>query len=454
MLHVLKQGSTARFLSYLLDTQRKITYSNLKRKSTPVNLNGANHDCGKFAFFVHPLNLKNYCEFDESLYDLDEIELASLTDRFSDIARPFVISGVEIVSKFGSRAHGEFIAIPRTAEQLSDLPKEQALTELKYALDMAKDRGARIVGLGAYTSVVSMGGLHLKDEGIALTTGNSYTVISAVDAINMAAKNLEIDLCDATVAVVGASGSIGKGVAVMMSEKVSRLILIGNSKNSKIAKDRLLITVAEIIKHVCSLMRNRAEILPGTLAETISVQRSLPGYGVSFDEYLTFAQKFCQENSHILLSTSIDDDLRKADLVISATSSTNNLLTVDNLGIGAVICDISRPKNIDREVQFKRPDVLALDGGVIKVPGTPYFGWDFGLDEGLAYACMAETMMLALEKHYEHTSIGSSGVTTESVLYLKNLAIKHGFELTGLRSFDEPLDMSRLETVKAARCKL
>jgi len=452
VLNILKKGSSSRFLSYLIDSKRNINFSEIKRKTVSQSHNGISHDHGKFAFLVHPLNLKNYCEFDESLFDLDEIELAQLTDKFSDLTRPFVISGTDIVSKCGSKAYGEFIAIPRTAEQLSELPREQALSELKYALDLAKDRGARIVGLGAYTSVVSMGGLHLKDEGIALTTGNSYTVISAVDAINMAAESINLDLGDATVAVVGASGSIGKGVAVMMAEKVSKLILIGNSKNSKIAKDRLLITAAEILRHVSTLISDNRVLLPGSLAEKVAAFLTLSCNESSCNDYLILARKFCDENSPILISTSINEDLRKAEVVVCATSSTNNLLTVDNLGRGAVVCDISRPKNIEREVEFKRPDVLALDGGVIKVPGLPYLGWNFGLDEGLAYACMAETMMLALEQHYEHTSIGSSGVTIDSVLFLRDLAAKHGFELTGLRSFDEPLDMRRLETVKAARC--
>lgn len=452
VLNILKKGSSSRFLSYLIDSKRNINFSEIKRKTVSQSHNGISYDHGKFAFLVHPLNLKNYCEFDESLYDLDEIELAQLTDKFSDLTRPFVISGTDIVSKCGSKAYGEFIAIPRTAEQLSELPREQALSELKYALDLAKDRGARIVGLGAYTSVVSMGGLHLKDEGIALTTGNSYTVISAVDAINMAAESINLDLGDATVAVVGASGSIGKGVAVMMAEKVSKLILIGNSKNSKIAKDRLLITAAEILRHVSTLISDNRVLLPGSLAEKVATFLNLSCNELSCNDYLILARKFCDEYSPILISTSINEDLRKAEVVVCATSSTNNLLTVDNLGRGAVVCDISRPKNIEREVEFRRPDVLALDGGVIKVPGLPYLGWNFGLDEGLAYACMAETMMLALEQHYEHTSIGSSGVTIDSVLFLRDLAAKHGFELTGLRSFDEPLDMRRLETVKAARC--
>lgn len=454
MLQVLKRGSTSRLLSYLLDSERKIKYSDIMSKPVSVNQNGANPEAGRFAFLVHPLNLSNYCEFDESLYDFNEYELAQLTDKFSEIAKPFVISGVDITSKCGSKAHGEFIAIPRTAEQLSALPKEQALSELKYAIALAKERGARIVGLGAYTSVVSGGGLHLKNEGIAITTGNSYTVISAVEAVELAAKNTNLQLFDATVAVVGAAGSIGKGVAAMMAEKVSKLILVGNQKNAKIAMDRLLMTVAEIFIHIRFLITANKEILPGSLAAKVSLSKDLPELNAPFEEYLKFASAFCNENSTLLLSTSINEVLPKADIVICATSSTANLLTADNLAVGSVVCDVSRPKNLEREVQFKRPDVLALDGGVIKVPGSPDLGWNFGLEEGLAYACMAETMMLALEGHYEHTSIGSSGVTIDSVLFLRNLAIKHGFELTGLRSFDEPLDISRFETIKRAKQSL
>jgi len=452
MLQVLKMGSTSRFLSYLLDSKRKIEHSNIKRSFNKPSLNGTHHEAGRFAFFVHPLKLSNYCEFDESLYDLDDNELSDLTEKFSDLAKPFVISGVDITSDCGSKAYGEFIAIPRTAEQLSAMPRDQALSELKYAIDLAKSRGAKIVGLGAYTSVVSGGGLHLKDEGIAITTGNSYTVISAVEAVEMAARNVGLHLSDSTVAVVGAAGSIGKGAAVLMSEKASRLILIGNQKNSKIASDRLLLTAVEIVKHTSFLVATDAEFLPGSLAAQISTSTDLPYVDAPYEDFLKLASYLC-DNSSILLSTSIDDALSKSDIVICATSSTVQLLTAHNLAPGTIVCDISRPKNIEDDVEFKRPDVLALDGGVVRVPGSPYLGWNFGLGEGAAYACMAETMMLALEKHYENTSLGSSGVTVDSVLYLKNLAIKHGFGLTGLRSFDKPIDTCKLDTIKRTRRK-
>jgi len=51
------------------------------------------------------------------------------------------------------------------------------------AIDLAVERGAKIVGLGAYTSVVTMGGRQLLPyTPVALTTGNSYTVVSGVEA--------------------------------------------------------------------------------------------------------------------------------------------------------------------------------------------------------------------------------------------------------------------------------
>jgi len=40
---------------------------------------------------------------------------------------------------------------------------------------------------------------------------------------------------------------------------------------------------------------------------------------------------------------------------------------------------------------------------------------------------MAETMILALEQHYRHYSLGSSGVNLESILWIRRLAAKHGF---------------------------
>ena len=57
----------------------------------------------------------------------------------------------------------------------------------------------------------------------------------------------------------------------------------------------------------------------------------------------------------------------------------------------------------------------------------------------MAYACMAETMLLALEHRYEHTSLGRD-LNQETLETLRSLASKHGFALAELRSRGRPLN--------------
>ena len=79
-----------------------------------------------------------------------------------------------------------------------------------------------------------------------------------------------------------------------------------------------------------------------------------------------------------------------------------------------------------------RPDVLSIDGGIIEVPGRPVLG-RFGLGSGLAYACMAETMLLALDGHLQNSSLGTD-LTAESLCRLRDSARRHGFRVGGRAS--------------------
>jgi len=122
------------------------------------------------------------------------------------------------------------------------------------------------------------------------------------------------------------------------------------------------------------------------------------------------------------------------------------------LKFGAVVCDVARPADVSLEVREARPDVLVIDGGVVAVPGDPELGWNFGFEKGLAYACMSETMMLALEGLYEHCSLGID-INMEVINSFKALAKKHGFRLAGLRSFDKPLSEEAWNNVVQARAE-
>jgi predicted amino acid dehydrogenase len=157
-----------------------------------------------------------------------------------------------------------------------------------------------------------------------------------------------------------------------------------------------------------------------------------------------------QRNGRILLTTDADQTLPQADIVVTATSSTAGLLTAANLKQGAIICDTSRPSNVSTAVQQARPDVLVIDGGIIAVPGRPDLGWHFGLEPGLSFACMAETMILSLEKHNQHGSLGLD-LPVEFLDTVRQLADKHGFTLAQISSFDRPLTDADWQRVQSRR---
>jgi fatty aldehyde-generating acyl-ACP reductase len=95
------------------------------------------------------------------------------------------------------------------------------------------------------------------------------------------------------------------------------------------------------------------------------------------------------------------------------------------------VCDVASPSDVSPRVALERDDVLIIGGGVVDVPGEPDFGFDFGLPAGQAYACMAETMVLALEGRYESYSLGKQ-VRVEQVREIAQLARKHGFTLSAI----------------------
>jgi predicted amino acid dehydrogenase len=97
-----------------------------------------------------------------------------------------------------------------------------------------------------------------------------------------------------------------------------------------------------------------------------------------------------------------------------------------------------------------RKDVLVIDGGVIRPPGDVRFNFFFGLPPGLAFACMAETMILTLEGRFESYSIGGN-ISSERVREIGLLAQKHGFELSDLKSFGKTITTEDLNAVRKAR---
>ena len=113
---------------------------------------------------------------------------------------------------------------------------------------------------------------------------------------------------------------------------------------------------------------------------------------------------------------------------------------------GAVVCSVARPRDVLRTAEL-RNDVLVIEGGVVDVPGEVDFGFDFGFPPRTSYACMAETMLLALEKRFEPFTLGRD-LSVEQVDEITRLAEKHGFGISGFRSFERAVTEEEIATVR------
>lgn len=365
----------------------------------------------KFAFVIHPIVVREDAakKFPIAKWFPEPVVAAAM--RHVD---PMVVAHLTgIRSASGAEAEGWFIGCPLAPRYLLGLPAEDIYRKLEICCRKAEALGARIIGLGALTSVAGDGGITLAQRtSIAVTTGNSYTVATAVEGAQRGAEAMGIAFADAHVAVVGAAGSIGQTSAMLLGPLAARTTLIG---------------------------RQREKLEP--------VARAVAGRGAR----------------RVEITDDIAAGLTDADIVVTVTSSADAVVEPRHLKRGAVVCDVARPRDVSVRVAKERPDVLVIEGGVVRIPGamktvmTSSKGEDrpergpftFGFPEGTAYACMSETMMLALEGRYESFTLGKT-VSVEQVEETWRLARKHGFALDGFRSFEKAVTQEAIDAVRRA----
>jgi acetylornithine/succinyldiaminopimelate/putrescine aminotransferase/acyl-CoA synthetase (AMP-forming)/AMP-acid ligase II/predicted amino acid dehydrogenase/acyl carrier protein len=413
----------------------------------------ARHGDGRFAFLVHPLAWKDYADIDGSLSVLSDDQIATLSTAIADNFDPLVIGETRVVGENGKAAYGEFILVPRRAEELRTMAPHKAVAEVMEAVKLAKKRGAKIVGLGAYTSVVTQGGLSLKGNGLPpLTTGNSYTVIAARQTIRLAAAERGWSLPRRAVAVVGAGGSIGQALSVLLARDAGRLILLGNPSHPLESRERLLQVAGRIVWE----LRDVAEFQAGSIASWVAeLDFDLPARP-DRASLMRLGEELIRRTGAVAVSVDANSYLPEVDVVVCCTSTTERLISEDNLRRSAVVCDVSRPSNVAAHVRMRRQDVMVLDGGVVRLPGGSSLGFNAALPKGNAYACMAETMMLAMEQRYQDAGLGFD-LPLEKVLEMERLAEELGFrvllhqkERNRERIEEEPTEsIERVESVHA-----
>jgi acetylornithine/succinyldiaminopimelate/putrescine aminotransferase/predicted amino acid dehydrogenase len=382
----------------------------------------------RFGFIVHPFDVDGYVYMDEALAAYDRDQLQTLMDRlsgchFPDIEETLVLGESTVRSPLGRTRYGEFVVIAETAQELRDLPRADALRKVRDAVSFVSRRGALLVGLGGFTSIVTRNGSDLLDLGVPLTTGNGYTVVSAWHVIEESITQLRRDPWQTRVAVVGASGSIGRALAMLLAERVGSLTLI--ARPGRIGLKRLRQVAHDVLAHLAARARLASSLPAGSMMEFLASRGLMES--AADPETRERALIGLEEDGRLILTGDLRHSLADADIIATATSSVTRIVTSDALRPGAVVCEISRPFNVSQDVRESRRDVLIIDGGLVLMPGRQSLGVGVGLPEGMAYACMAETMVMSLEGHLRHGSIGSD-LSLSRILELEEQACRHGFE--------------------------
>lgn len=353
---------------------------------------------GNFAFVIHPIDPKRDVERKFPL--LGRYLPVSVIHFLSRFFPPLYISHITgIRSSQEQEIDGWFVACPFTPTRMTSLPERVVYRKIVKTGQLAEKLGAKILGLGAFTSVIGDAGITIsKQLDIPVTTGNSYTVAVAAQAIRAAAQRMDIDLPKATIAIVGATGAVGCVSGQLLARECAKIVLIGR----RTAR----------LQQVKSKIEARYNT-PTFIASDIAA-------------------------------------LEQADIVISVTSSIDTVIEPHHLRSGAVVLDVARPRDVSRRVVQERDDVLVLEGGMVQVPGSELdFGFNFGFPPKMAFACMAEVMILALEGRYESFTLGRD-ISIEQVEEIEALGAKHGFRLGGFRSFEHAVTDQEIDRVKRA----
>ena len=343
----------------------------------------------RFAFVIHPLSqsyIQKAFPIPKSTpkYVMDKIE------TFAAHMPPMVYCKMSnIVSPTGAEAEGWLISVGGTPKEMLSRSPEFTYRRLLHAAKIAEKMGAQIMGLGAFTKVVGDAGITVaRRADLPITTGNSYSASGALWAAADAMRRMGLLTVNknkkvaAKTMVIGASGSIGSVSARLLAMSFDEVYLAG----------RTLSKLDEL----------KASIL--------------------------------QETPDAKVFTTIDYNelLSDMDMIVTSTSGAGKeILDIMKVKPGCVITDVARPLDLPASDVAKRPDVLVIESGEIDLPTKVKGLKSIGLPPNVVYACLAETIVLALEGRFEVFTVGRD-TEWEKVKEIYKLGLKHGMKLAAI----------------------
>jgi predicted amino acid dehydrogenase len=349
----------------------------------------------KFAFVIHPLSQDQLFDHPmaamvKPLPKFVKNQLEQLVNHAPGI-RYGTISGI-VSESTGVHTEGLIYSLFGTPKKLLESDPELIYKQLVKISEHAAQQGAQIIGLGAFTKIVGDAGVTVAARSpIAVTTGNSLSAAATLWAARDACRKLGFvkfdrsqgSIIEGRAMVIGATGSIGKACAKILSKLFSEVVITATNG------PRLFQLKEEI-----------GEESPKTVVP-VTTQPS----------------KFAHD----------------ADVIVISTSAlAGGVLDLDKVKPGCVICDVSRPLTFKASEVIKRPDILVIESGEIELPGHIKIDCNIGLPDAIVYACLAETAILSLEGRYETFTL-SRDIATNKVIEIYKMTKKHGGRLAAIR---------------------
>ncbi len=349
------------------------------------------------AFVVHPLSVKQLLK--SSHLSFLETAPHPVTRGVEKLLAhvPMFPYGQVLGSKSeltGQEVICDIYALTATPRALMEMKEENLYKQLLNAARAAKDNGALMLGLGAYTKVAGDAGVTVaRRSPIPITTGNSYSAAATLWAARVMVERMQGMTPDfsnpdkrplqAKAMVVGATGSIGRVSSLLLAQSFSEIVLVATRPEK--------------------LLELRDEI------------------------------NELHPNTTVKVSTLANPELSDTDLVVTATSSRGkSILDIMQVKPGAVICDCSRPLDISPEEAAQRPDVMVIESGEIDLPGMVNITHSIGLPKPSVYACLAETVLLTMEGRFDNFSL-SRTLNLENVKEIYSIGKRHGAKLSAIR---------------------
>ncbi|MBC7917598.1 MAG: dehydrogenase [Rhodoferax sp.] len=344
----------------------------------------------RFAFVIHPLSQ----EFIKKGFPIPKNTPKFVMDRIETLAAhmpPMVYCKMDnIISPTGAEAEGWLISVGGTPREMLSRSPEFTYRRLLHAAKIAEKMGAQIMGLGAFTKVVGDAGVTVaRRSSLPITTGNSYSASGALWAAADAMRRMGLITLDknnkrvpAKTMVIGATGSIGSVSARLLA----------------MAFDEVVIAARDLAK----LEELKASILEDT------------------------------PDAKVTCSIDYDNLLGDMDMIVTSTSGAGKkILDITKVKPGCVITDVARPLDLPPSEVAKRPDVLVIESGEIELPTKVKGMKSIGLPPNVIYACLAETIVLALEGRFEVFTVGRD-TEWEKVKEIYKLGLKHGMKLSAI----------------------